>query len=479
MQGDFGVSATIEVATETLASLSLVGTLPQPQAEFWRGLKRLDFGLQFGKVEVVLWTGDSPTPVGHAFAAGQIDQPVQLGVRKVGDQLIFLAAGQEVGQLPDPGLFASGEVFLGVNVAPGNQLTIHSLSVETPDGAATNVNVMPVLARVDTPADSLRSIAQQRGFRIGSFTDLLPFLEDPRYRQTLAHEFNEVTPVIWWNSIRPTPDRWDFCYPDAFVAFAEANDMEIRSPSLAYDAALPGWLAEGNYSRDELIAALSDYIHTIVERYRGRVATWEPVNEAISYKPGDYTLRDQFLLQKIGPEYIDMAFRWAHEADPQARLIYNDFGGEGLGGKSDAIYALVKGLQQRGVPIDGVGLQMHVRLPEASLYGVAVPPITDVAANMQRYADLGLLVYITEMDVLVGRNATQAQLEAQARAYADMLRVCLAASNCPVFSVWGVTDRYSWIRTILGFTWEQPLPFDQEFQPKPAYNALRDVLAGR
>src|SRR5205085_2625309 len=125
--------------------------------------------------------------------------------------------------------------------------------------------------------------------------------------------------------------------------------------------------------------------------YRGRVNIWDVVNEALN---DDGTLRNSLWLQVIGPDYIDWAFRWAHEANPQAQLYYNDYGGEGLGPKSDAIYNLVKGLLRRGVPINGVGLQMHVSIDD-------YPKPQDVLANMQRLAALGLKVQITEMDVEV------------------------------------------------------------------------------
>ena len=135
---------------------------------------------------------------------------------------------------------------------------------------------------------------------------------------------------------------------------------------------LPAWLTEGTWTRDELIAIIREHITTVVGHYRGRVAAWDVVNEGVG---DDGSLRDTIWLRGIGPEYIDMAFRWAHEADPDALLFYNDYAGEGLGTKSDAIYALVQGLLERGVPINGVGLQMHVSLRWS-------PQPQDVAANM-------------------------------------------------------------------------------------------------
>jgi endo-1,4-beta-xylanase len=163
----------------------------------------------------------------------------------------------------------------------------------------------------------------------------------------------------------------------------------------------------------------------------------------------------------------------AHEADPNVHLFYNDYGGEGLGRKSDAIYALVKNLRQRGVPIYGVGLQMHVSLKNP-------PNPEQVAANIKRLNDLGLEVQITEMDVKTfdGTGTRAQKLAAQAQVYRNMMQVCLAARNCKAFLLWGVGDRYSWIPRILKQP-DSPLIFDESLRPKPAYSALKDVLKKR
>ena len=252
----------------------------------------------------------------------------------------------------------------------------------------------------------------------------------------------------------------------SIVAFAERHDMQIRGHVLVWHQQLPSWLTEGNWTGDELMDILQEHIATVVGRYRGRIAAWDVVNEAVA---GDGSLTDTIWLRGIGPEYIEMAFRWAHEADPDALLFYNDYGGEGLGRKSDAIYALVRDLLQRDVPIHGVGLQMHVGLDWS-------PKSQDVAANMERLSALGLEVHITEMDVKIEDPATEEELAKQARVYGDMLQVCLAAQNCKAFVLWGFTDRHSWIPYFFP-GWDAALIFDKSYDPKPAYKALMDRLA--
>ena len=177
-------------------------------------------------------------------------------------------------------------------------------------------------------------------------------------------------------------------------------------------------------------------------------------------------------LRSLGPGYVAEAFRLAREADPDALLVYNDYGGEGLSRKSDAIYELVRGLKEDGVPIDGVGLQMHIA---AGSY----PPAADIAANIARLADLGLLVNISEMDVrirdLPGDEATR--LQRQREVYREVVGVCVADPRCHAATFWGFTDAHSWIDTF--FAEDDPLLFDEQYQAKPAFFGVEDALLGR
>jgi len=323
-----------------------------------------------------------------------------------------------------------------------------------------------------TPTPSLSSLAQARGIAIGAAVGPQFLRDEPAYAETLGREFSMLTPenVMKFGLVHPEPDRYDFADADYLVDFAEAHGMQVRGHTLVWHFQLPTWLTEGTWTRDELIGILREHITTVVGHYRGRVAAWDVVNEAVG---DDGSLRDTIWLRGIGPEYIDMAFRWAHEADPDALVFYNDYAGEGLGAKSDAIYALVQGLLERGVPINGVGFQMHVSL--------RWPPAPEaVAANVARLGALGLQVHITEMDVRIqdGTGTVDERLAAQANIYRDMMDVCLASSACKAFVTWGFTDRHSWIPLFTDNP-DVPLLFDESYRPKPAYYAIMDALAGR
>jgi len=291
---------------------------------------------------------------------------------------------------------------------------------------------------------------------------------DNPYARTLAQEFNLLVPenALKFGPLRPSRDSWTWTNADDIVAFAEANQMRVRGHTLVWHNALPNWLVNGNFSDAEIKTILRDHITTLVGRYRGRVYAWDVVNEAIEDSTGN--LRATFWRKHLGDDYIALVFEWAHQADPQALLFYNDYNAEGLGKKSDAVYKLAQTLKQRGVPIDGVGLQSHLSVT------TTLKP-SDVVTNMQRLAALGLEIHITEFDVRMPVPASEKNLQTQAQVYRDMMRACLSVSNCKAFLTWGFTDKYSWIPATYPDN-GAALIFDDGYKPKPAFNGLLDAL---
>ena len=321
---------------------------------------------------------------------------------------------------------------------------------------------------VRVPA-TLRTLAQTHHILLGSAVNMDALQHDPNYARTLAQEFDVVTPenVMKFDAVHPEKDTYTFAQADALVAFAKAHNMQVRGHNLVWYRALPNWITQGTFTRDQLLAIMKDHIFTVVSHYRGQVNIWDVVNEAIA---DDGSMRNSIWYRDIGPDYLDWAFRWAHEANPQAHLFYNDYGAEGLNPKSNAIYNLVKSMLQRGIPIYGVGLQMHTSILNA-------PVEQDVIANMNRLAALGLKVQITEMDVQIqGSTQPMAQrLAAQAKVYYAMLHTCLVVNACEAFVMWGFTDRYTWIPSATGHA-DAPLIFDTHYQPKPAFTSMMQEL---
>lgn len=323
------------------------------------------------------------------------------------------------------------------------------------------------IEQLRTLVSTLRSLAEKHSILIGAAVGASQII-DRDYTQTLSREFDILTTenALKFEPVHPSPNQYSFTDADAIVSFAEANGMKVRGHTLVWHQQLPGWIIGGTFTREEWISILHDHITTVVSRYKGRIYAWDVVNEAVA---DDGSLRNTVWLQGIGPEYIDLAFQWAHDADPQALLFYNDYGASGLGGKSDAVYNLARDLLERGVPIDGVGLQMHTSLES--------PPVfSDIAANFKRLNDLGLEVQVTELDVRIREPTTTADLTQQANIYRDMLDVCLSADDCTAFVMWGFTDRYSWIPSA-NPGYGSALIFDESYNPKPAYYALINVFA--
>jgi endo-1,4-beta-xylanase len=219
--------------------------------------------------------------------------------------------------------------------------------------------LLPGLGAVSQEAPyTLRELAERRGFFIGAaaWTD---HLDVPEHAAILAREFNMLTPeheakhcMVEWQR-----GQYDFRAADRLVAFAEEHDMAIHGHTLVWHSCMPSWIQPRAYTRDEAIGLMRDFIKTMVGRYAGRIEIWDVVNEAIA--DGGGGLRETPWMSLIGEDYIELAFQFAHEADPDAKLFYNDYGIEFMNGKSDATYELVSDLLERGIPIHGVGLQAH------------------------------------------------------------------------------------------------------------------------
>ena len=301
---------------------------------------------------------------------------------------------------------------------------------------------------------------------------------DPVYRATLEREFNAVTPedVMKWEPIHPSKHGWSFDLADQLVSFAEARGMRVHGHTLVWHDQLPTSYLTPSVSQAEAAHLLADHIETLVGRYAGRIAAWDVVNEAIA-EDGRGLRDDAYFLRTFGPGYIEEAFRRAHATDRGARLYYNDFDADADGLKSDAVYELVRCLREAGVPIHGVGLQMHLKGTE--------PPAPDaIAANVARLQALGLEVRISEMDVRirkVGRRDPRVDpLAVQRAIYHDAIAACAAMPGFAGVTFWGVSDQHSWFNRRDEEEQpvpEQPLLFDRDSAPKPAYFGVREALA--
>ncbi|HLK90711.1 MAG TPA: endo-1,4-beta-xylanase [Polyangia bacterium] len=316
------------------------------------------------------------------------------------------------------------------------------------------------------PVTPLRVAAASTGRLIGAAIGA-SHLSEAAYAATAAREFDFVTPEneMKWDATEPTQNTFTFAGGDAITAFAQQNGMQVKGHTLVWHSQLPAWVSTIG-DATTLHAAMINHITQVASHFRGQVVAWDVVNEAVA--DGGQGLRNSIFYQLLGAGYIDDAFNAARAADPGAVLIYNDYGAEGAGAKSDYVYNLVKGMLARGVPIGGVGLQMHTGSADMT------PSAAEVASNMQRLEALGLNVFVSEMDVQLCSNGT---LDAQSARFEAIVADCLTQPLCLAVTVWGVTDKYSWLNGMTCAT-PQPLLFDGNFAPKPAHMGVLNALLG-
>jgi len=349
--------------------------------------------------------------------------------------------------------------------------------------AAVNFAVVPA-------ATTLQQAATPRAFLMGAAaepSDTSPGrLNEVPYAATLSTQYNMLQPenAMKWRALHPTQETYYFQLGDELVKFGQAHGMKVRGCCLLWykSASNPSWINDlaKSASAATMSSILQDHITTVLSHYKGQVFAWDVVNEAVSDSQSGVgtDLRSSIWYDSpgiglSGTGYVEQAFRWAHAADPNALLFYNDFGIEGPGAKFDAVYRMLSDFVRRGVPIDGVGLQMHIN--PTSGY----PSSSGLSQNIRQVAALGLQVHITEMDVGLAvnanGNATADDLQAQAQIYQRILTVCLQNPVCTAFQTWGFTDKYSWIASSYP-GYGAALPFDANYQPKPAFTALMNAL---
>lgn len=276
--------------------------------------------------------------------------------------------------------------------------------------------------------------------------------DDAVYRERLITRFTSITPenAMKWGVIHPERKRFDFSGADALMAFARRTGKRVRGHSLVWDMHLPGWLERRDWRPRELRRVLIRHIRTVAGHYRGRIAEWDVVNEPLTAR-GDW--KRNLWYRTLGPSYVSLAFQEARRADPQARLFLNEIDAE-RGRKSRALIALARALKRGGVPIDGVGFQHHTT-------GRLAPSPQRLRRLFRATRRNQLAAAITELDVGSTEEARQA------RVYGNAARACAAAPNCTGVTVWGITDRWSWLRPEAG-----ALPYDADGTPKPALEAL-------
>ncbi len=314
--------------------------------------------------------------------------------------------------------------------------------------------------------------------------------KDPQSLKLAIEQFNAVTPenILKWQSVHPKPGVYNFGPADTLVAIAEKNNILVIGHTLLWQNQTPSWVFQNSngqpVSRDTLLKHMKDHIFTVVGRYKGKIHGWDVVNESYN-EVGN--LRKNPWLNIIGKDYIEKAFLWAHEADPDAELYYNDFN-MWYEGKREAVVKMVNDFKERGIPIDGIGLQGH--------WGMDYPGMDELNETFEIYTKIGLQILVTEMELNMlpypgdYRGAdinlqyeVKKELDPWPDGLPDSIDVKVAERYAEFFrlfnkysgsisrvTLWGVHDGQSWLNywPIYRRT-AYPLLFDRNLQPKRAY----------
>ena len=318
--------------------------------------------------------------------------------------------------------------------------------------AATTGMVLTMFVALANPAQAASTLgasAAEKGRYFGTAI-AAGRMSDSTYIGIANREFNMITAEneMKWDATEPNQNQFSYSRGDQIANWARSNGKQVRGHALLWHAQMPGWAQ--NMSGSALRNAAINHVTKVATYYRGKIHSWDVVNEAFA-DDGRGSRRDSSL-QRTGNDWIEAAFRAARAADPGAKLCYNDYNTDGINAKSTGVYNMVRDFKSRGVPIDCVGFQAHL--------GTSMPG--DFQANLQRFADLGVDVQITELDIQQGGN--------QANMYAAVTNACLAVARCNGITVWGVRDSDSWR------TGANPLLFDASGNKKAAYTSVLNAL---
>jgi endo-1,4-beta-xylanase len=312
---------------------------------------------------------------------------------------------------------------------------------------------------------TLKDLANQRGFLIGAEVDPNQVNSNGTLANVLQQEFNLCVAgnAMKWPWIHPSASTYNFGPADYLVSFATANGLKVRAHTLLWYRSEANYIQSATYTRAQALSALKTHISTVVGHYKGQIWQWDVLNEAYDGSTATNGLRATVWYNWIGPDYIDSAFVWAHQADPAAKLNWNETGTGGTG-----LSNYIKAMKARGIPITSFGSQGHV----TSDFRVT----KDWYENARQMVNAGVDMGITEFAAPIGGTNkhgpvfTSAEYACQAAAYRDAMIFALTQPGVKAFLTWGVSDNGA-------DDGNNPMMFDSSYNPKPAYFAVQNMLA--
>lgn len=322
----------------------------------------------------------------------------------------------------------------------------------------------------------------QSRFPIGAAVDPKRLYRDQQYANIVSTQFNSLTSenALKWTTVEPQQDQFNFNKGDSIVAFAQAHNMRVHGHVLVTvsSTSLPAWVNNFQGDKNAWETLFKNHIQGEVSHYKGKITSWDVVNETFddhgNIRTTSQTGDNNIWLDHIGSDYTARAFQYAHEADPNALLFYNDNKQEINGNKLNAIINMVNDFKRRGIPINGLGVQMHININT---------PNEGIENALKRLAQTGLLIHISELDIRINPKNdfsidSASSLKAQADKYyfvAHAYSTIIPKAQQYGITFWNVTDKDSWI-TLAKHAQDSPLLFDKNYNEKPAYKAFSDGL---
>lgn len=484
--GDVAISAKL-VDIHGTAVLRLYARPPVIQDEFRVEPPSVQLAVTPGMLTVKEWDGKATRnmanqqPVLTKHFRTTSAAAVQLEVVRQHNKLAITVNGKQVGTVPAQNIFQSGRLWFGADApTAGDSWTLLSLQARPfGNGSAHAVDTSKYVPAVHDP-NGLQALAGKKrpGFLIGSALALAPLVSDAKYTAlAFGGNFGAMTVenALKFQFVHPQPDIYTFQEADALVNDARAHGLTVHGHALVFGEANPTWVAQlptaTQADKHRIRDVMTNYIQTVVRHFKGRVVSWDVVNEPMA----DYddtpdgegaSLRNHIWYKAMGADYIALAFRTAHAADPQAKLFMNEYGLESDGERWDAFVTLVTQLKHEGVPIDGVGFEAH----EYDSSDQIDPAV--LARHIEQLASLGLKSRISEMDVYSDDGTS-----VQADQYANVLATCLREPACVSFTTWGFDDDYDmWQDDNHSLHYGQDLLYLPKAKPTPAVAELLQVL---
>jgi len=321
--------------------------------------------------------------------------------------------------------------------------------------------------------DDFGSLYRKADFPVGVAINFSEFMSNPICQSKALQQFNRFTPEneLKMESVHPFYNTFYFEAMDSLVHLSNINQKAIHGHTLIWHEQLPDWIITFNGSSQEWEILFKSHIQTIVKRYKGKIKSWDVVNEAFNE---DGSLRQTIWLKHLGYGYIERAFAYAFEADPNALLFYNDYNLESNPNKRKAVINYFNNLKEEGTKVDGIGMQMHV--------SIDFPEMTQISEAFQDIEQTELLLHVSELDVTVNSNNQLQTLNSeillkQAKKYSEIVALYnqLNTKNKFGITIWGMSDKDSWIISRYNRK-DYPLLYDSAYSPKPAYCKFLETL---